>query len=859
MSQSDEASPHFEDIIDNYYAGLRYLKKNFQATSNTCWQLDPFGHSKTLNFFAAKFGMKHSVFSRLPGKLYLEWERQQKLDFLWSFPDGTNITAHAHGGYYAPESLGCFDSECEIRSFDQNQFKRDCQIFDKRYSQNSFFTVGGDFHYQKSKKKFEFLDHVISKNSNTNYALMSEFVVEFEKRYPQNKLPVFEDDLFVYQELQSEGAHEWSGYFTTHPRLKRRIKKIGLMLRSVKAFFGLMYALIVRDEEIRKHILKEVSEASEDFGVFMHHDSITGTCVEKVYDDYMSRLSTLETKINSLWGYLSKSEVQVLDSEELLAGTKTKFIFYEDLVTKGESMLVFFNPTSSSVKRQLSIPIPLEFKEYGFSLTVGRKSLPFSLSFPKFSKFGELTFTAEGGAAGGFGVSVKVKKENKQNKTISGPKKAKDSKKVKLAKTILRPKTRITESTNNDFLAIEEYAGQYSASAIESNSLKTSVVKPTHDDVAILSSSFDDFDLVVQRNVISYLDKGSNKFVNHIKYRSRKAVQSGHYILNYKQDITVSEYNEFIYAEEIENEHYQGVYAKGTQVDVWIKRERGSPFFTIKSLVRKDSDELKRGADILLEVTSEQVQNSEFFYTDSNGFFEMKRRVKNSSYENKVYPLSSFIRTEDTSSKVGFAIFPDRAVGATVHETTVKEKPLDSIVFHVQRSASVQDGKGNEEVLKVREDVVVNHLIFNYLTSDKDSNDNFTKAETHFNSLQELFCYRGVNKNINLLSFSKEMDERIRMVLEIVEEDLVLVRLNNVSRTTGIQVNFKSALSHLYSDTVVKEVDFAYVYKDTSLEKELKDSYFLKPQSFLSVLIKFDLNQKTKSGKLLQKKVAKIE
>ena len=50
MSQSDEASPYYDDIILNYFAGLRYLKKNFNTTSSACWQLNTYGHSKTLHY-----------------------------------------------------------------------------------------------------------------------------------------------------------------------------------------------------------------------------------------------------------------------------------------------------------------------------------------------------------------------------------------------------------------------------------------------------------------------------------------------------------------------------------------------------------------------------------------------------------------------------------------------------------------------------------------------------------------------------------------------------------------------------------------------------------------------------------------
>jgi len=62
---ADSACPYFEDIIENYYYGLFYLKRHFNTTSSAAWQLDPFGHSKTLSFIASQFGMKDIVITRL--------------------------------------------------------------------------------------------------------------------------------------------------------------------------------------------------------------------------------------------------------------------------------------------------------------------------------------------------------------------------------------------------------------------------------------------------------------------------------------------------------------------------------------------------------------------------------------------------------------------------------------------------------------------------------------------------------------------------------------------------------------------------------------------------------------------------
>jgi hypothetical protein len=46
-SSSDEACTYYDDIIENFVIGHRFLAETFGVFPKSGWQVDPFGHSKT--------------------------------------------------------------------------------------------------------------------------------------------------------------------------------------------------------------------------------------------------------------------------------------------------------------------------------------------------------------------------------------------------------------------------------------------------------------------------------------------------------------------------------------------------------------------------------------------------------------------------------------------------------------------------------------------------------------------------------------------------------------------------------------------------------------------------------------------
>jgi alpha-mannosidase len=64
-SMHDEATPHYEDMINNMMKGHDWLKKNLDIIPRIGWHIDPFGHSQTNPRLFADMGFDAWFFARL--------------------------------------------------------------------------------------------------------------------------------------------------------------------------------------------------------------------------------------------------------------------------------------------------------------------------------------------------------------------------------------------------------------------------------------------------------------------------------------------------------------------------------------------------------------------------------------------------------------------------------------------------------------------------------------------------------------------------------------------------------------------------------------------------------------------------
>lgn len=159
------------------------------------------------------------------------------------------------------------------------------------------------------------------------------------------------------------------------------------------------------------------------------------------------------------------------------------------------------------------------------------------------------------------------------------------------------------------------------------------------------------------------------------------------------------------------NKITEGTYFKGTSFDFKITQVKQKPYYRVSSYIYNTRD-FQLGMDLILSVENSKIKNSNVYYTDSNGLFEMKRQ-KSDVFENDVYPVTSFIHIADEAQKIHLKVYSDRAEGGfSIFEGIAS--------LYVQRSAKVDDHKGNPEVLEVTENVHTEHIVLNYVEGSGD-------------------------------------------------------------------------------------------------------------------------------------------
>ncbi|OMJ81121.1 hypothetical protein SteCoe_18483 [Stentor coeruleus] len=302
--QHDEATVDFEMALRQTEAGFEYISRELGVEKvKIGWQMDPFGHSSITPALFEKMGLEVLVFSRIEDSfrvfyIKIQLQNSSNLEFIWKtqgLGSKTGIFTHVlNDHYYSPGFLTQlpWEKQCygQLPANDTGVYN--CiQEIEKYVNSSSYkyktshhlMLIGADFYFTDKNFTFDFID-LLSKISelSTNFTIKLSTASEyFDAVLSTNTtFQVYSGDILP---LVSPGFRNkprywwkaWTGFYSTKPYIKKMI------------YDG---QKIVRFGEIIKTSWKNEKIMAYEINLGTHHDAITGTMREFVYEDYIIRL-----------------------------------------------------------------------------------------------------------------------------------------------------------------------------------------------------------------------------------------------------------------------------------------------------------------------------------------------------------------------------------------------------------------------------------------------------------------------------------------------------------------------------------------------------------------------------------------
>ncbi|CAF1622827.1 unnamed protein product [Rotaria magnacalcarata] len=376
---NDEASTHYNSIIDQHSLGAEFLRDQFGecARPKIGWQIDPFGHSREQASLFAQMGFDGLFFGRAD---YQDIDRRTQTktrELIWKASANLDrrswlFTGVLPNGYSPPGSF-CYDIFCDDppimddpRLHDYNVPER-VETFIKAahdeassYATNHIImTMGSDFQYENANQWFKNLDKLMKyvnaqqtngSDVNVFYSTPSCYLYALNKvgRTWTSKT----DDFFPY-------AHHprgfWTGYFTSRPALKRYERLSNNILqvtRQLNAFS-------------KTNLRGSIFPLNEAMGIAQHHDAVSGTEKQEVAFDYAMRLSQ---GIDVAVDVINKAYDKILPLDSKTPPSAPQFLcqlanISECLPIEGQDRftLILWNPTVHTISHYVRVPVTKDY------------------------------------------------------------------------------------------------------------------------------------------------------------------------------------------------------------------------------------------------------------------------------------------------------------------------------------------------------------------------------------------------------------------------------------------------------------------------------------------------------------------
>lgn len=676
-SMNDEATPTFQDIIDNFRLGLNFLKTEFNYTPKVAWSIDPFGHSRTQAAILAELGFENFVFCRIDFR-EKEWRRDnQKLQFNWYPYENSDVQIFTHITFHDYVLNWPFPDMLSNENFKNPDKFNKPEIYTGIKNIRSYFAtdevmllVGADFSFKYPNNGFTNFDSLIKAfNEDSNYNTEVEFLYSTPSRYFRDVKKALRErkegilvekgiDFFPYSDRTWD---YWTGFYTSRPFLKGRIREAVAYLQASSRFtIDYLYAFTHDFSADNSGTFKIMpfNYIRRMHGINMHHDAITGTSYDYVAKDYIRKMADGIEKVKST---IKKNIRNIMNDDNLALGevcvlSKTSScennqISAPDLLNrKTLSIAVFNSHDSSSVKFDKVYVYLKDFSGTDHKISITDQDgdiVPYSA----FGKDEDLSVTE---------LIIFVNRNKLKTVTyvfVSITTKDNDTSQDKnVATEIQLDSTGLTTIINTDYVKVDYLSTDQS------------------------------FIHSVLKNNSQYTYKVSHNFFTYNENQDpARRYRSATYLMavSQKESIPFS----FSYCQVYSTQEMVKVILKFSDSTISLRFYTSqinesidlSDFVEMESTINPNMRKQNDGFEFLLKVESGKIDNTNTdgnteFYTDTNSR-HAKKRVKNyreslqydleDDIVSNFYPINNFISIVDSKSKGKLSVFNDRSQAGT--------------------------------------------------------------------------------------------------------------------------------------------------------------------------------------------------
>ncbi|XP_052766957.1 alpha-mannosidase 2-like isoform X2 [Mya arenaria] len=386
----DEASTSYTSVIDQQTEGHQWLLDNVGVTPSNSWSVDPFGHSGTMPYIWKLAGMKNMVINRIHQGTKAQMIRENGLDFYWRqfWTQDADIFCHCmpYEVYSLKSNCGPDRKICERFDFQHvegvfyekinpeidniNVVNLSRLLYEQYRMKSSLFKhntvlvpLGDDFRYDHMnewdqqyvnyKKLMEYMNSKPEWKIHVKFGTLNDFLNTVHKHSDTSKFPIISGDFFPYSDRK---AGYWTGYFTTRVFDKTFSRDVESRLRAAEIMHS--FASTYSKHWNRKYaglvsLARQLTSARQNYGLFLHHDAITGTERQNVAMDYEQRLFSAyniagKVLTEATHFVLSRGKNSGPSNMKFLTSRKDSIHLAQHNLVKlfeKESTIVIYNPT----------------------------------------------------------------------------------------------------------------------------------------------------------------------------------------------------------------------------------------------------------------------------------------------------------------------------------------------------------------------------------------------------------------------------------------------------------------------------------------------------------------------------------